>query len=949
MTSKPEEEKKMSKQKDLRIPSKYFDIKTMSKVEYKTLILRAAKTGEEIMRFHNKDSTSDLVLEKELDYSFHCSYARALPSEFFGKKAEGPINEISGGLFMKKEKKDPKGNYNPLKSEIGDQEDSNTSYIIYKNLERKRVIDVGGYKIIENIPKEDMYHIFALRTKNSHYQDNSEDLNEIRKCIARSNFLLRYKSNGLKYQIKQRIKYLTYKSMKQVLRMISHLMGIEELTTTRCIRKLLEMYEEFDKQKLMKAIFARPELLTEIKSLVYKTVISYGLFPSFVEINTMAESSIILAIKRTFSNVVSAPWGSSYHASFSVGNHRYSFINIPDNPSMQNKVNVSLDLRRDFRSSHSKFDYARVKFFDFFPMNSWIEDIAIFIQNTLQYFKDLEEDDGLDLGKLSKIIDYKINVYLDKETFPDKIAHEFNERYKDLFIKDPQKQSLGLHRQRASDISLRGKDLSMAEKAPEFVFQKLTELAADAEIRGYGQFSNNCQTVVSEVVNLFCSTFQELLEPLGVHSLQLAKEDRGFNSKSQRNFTIFSSFFNQNFKTKNTVTKEMVPVKPFSLTHRLSYFGTYSDKATCELLKPSNYEKFKKLLKREIDKHTDFLTDIQNCYKRCIEQFSQILKSPPPDVSPSDEQDARKGFITASSTLSFTSLKSSLTDTANKNQSKTEGEEFSYISNLVYVLYNELFNVRMKIKIGIDKINELAKELKSGHDAKTSKPLKPNDIKKKEKEKNDLRAQIEDMYKRKYWLLLCYHEVCYYYYNSVRLGVLVKFNDTASYIGFLLIKNPDYKFANTSKANESLVLSKVSIVSNSSTRIADEANISKAKQDEPGLEVKKMGINAFNTQEEVIKPNAKEITEKTSNGEQQEKMVAQSDESDAQTQSVIEESDKLKQEDSQPSKEDAQPSKEDAQLSKEDVQPSKEDADPCYELAEDGRERSYFQKREEMI
>ena len=47
----------------------------------------------------------------------------------------------------------------------------------------------------------------------------------------------------------------------------------------------------------------------------------------------------------------------------------------------------------------------------------------------------------------------------------------------------------------------------------EKLLRKFTELIADAEIRGYANFSNNCQTVVSEIVDLFCKNFQVQIHP----------------------------------------------------------------------------------------------------------------------------------------------------------------------------------------------------------------------------------------------------------------------------------------------------------------------------------------------------------------------------------------------------------------------------------------------------
>ena len=87
---------------------------------------------------------------------------------------------------------------------------------------------------------------------------------------------------------------------------------------------------------------------------------------------------------------------------------------------------------------------------------------------------------------------------------------------------------------------------------------------------------------------------------------------------------------------------------------------------------------------------------------------------------------------------------------------------------------------------------------------KSKDALKPKEIKKKTEEKETLSKELEVMYKQKYEVAHCYREVCYYYFNSIRLGLLTKFNDTASYIGFLLIRNPEHGF-NKGNPNESTI------------------------------------------------------------------------------------------------------------------------------------------------
>ena len=826
-------------------PCKYLDLATKQWLDFKNFTLKAASTGEVIMRYTNRETTCKTTIEREIDYDFNASYARVLPTGLLGKQEVEPVmDEISKIPFPFATSPSSK------KGPVQDQEEY-PSLIIFKSLNRKRiVIDKTGFqKKREAIPVGDLYQIFGFKIKSNCYEECFDDLSRIKRKISQANFRLRYHDNGIKHQITQRIKYLTYKSMKQLLRTLAHMVGIpKDKPSCQTISALLELYEEPEIQQKIKSIAQQPAFIEEVKSIVYKSMISHGIFPSYVEINTMAEASVLLWMKKLLSNVVSAPWSSSYHASFSLGNHRYSFIYVPDDKSLQNKVNVSSDLRREFRSSTSKFDYFRLKFFDFFPMNSWVEQIAIFLTKTLSYFKILEEDDGLDFPKSTQTLNYKLGELMSAELFPQKIAEEFHIRYKDLFCKEVKhsKGIFNLGREMLSPQLRREKESvssPLSAKNPEkhydWVFLKLTELIADAEIRGYARFSNNCQTVVSEVVNLFCSNFQELVEPLlDMHTFVLAGNSAGY-TKLQKNFNLYSSFFNQRFDIK---------VKPFALTHRLSYFGTYSDFDTYNLLKPENFERIKQLFQKYVKKPQvdSFLTTIKKSYWTHLEHFvdtmyedkgksgtksKQVINDVSNDgatVLPSKEFYPLKSKsmgqpIEGSNALLIKGPTKSMVSEDNTQtdfpvQKGTAEESFSYLSHLVYILYNHLFTIRKKIKLKRDRVAELEEqlikdrrryseaELLTESTGKTHKPkdtLKAKDKENKLKERDRLRKEIEPLYKEKYDVAMCYKEVCYYYYNSIRLGVLTKFNDTTSYIGFLLIKNPEYGSNKTLEQSES--------------------------------------------------------------------------------------------------------------------------------------------------
>ncbi len=785
---------KQSKGKDFNCS--YLNLKTKSWVDAKTFVLKTEH--EEIFQITNKKSETQERVELPITYNFNATYSRVLPFELTGKiKVK---DGMCGGTVTI-----------PLELPKLRSPRQSTCFIVFKTLE-KLVIRThkDGSKVWEEPSKQDSYHIFSFKFK----EEDIEIFSSIRQKISRANFRLRYHQYGLRFQIEQRIHYLTYKSMKQVLRLIANLMGIPmNLKGNETIKNLFELIEDGSQNRIFKKIVGSSEFMKEIKSVVYKTVCSLGLFPSFVEINTMEEGSFILWIKKALSNAVSAPWGSSHHASFSVGNHRYSFIHIPNNPSQQNKVSVSLDIRRDFRSSQSKFDYFRLQFFDFFPMNSWINDMAGFIRSILSCVQVLQLDDGIGFPNALKVMNYKLSSLMTEDQFPVRIAREFETRYSGLLWKEkPMNQSTS----HMSKDTLRSFAMNKSQTpSVDWVFLKLTNLIADAEMRGYSQFSNNCQTVVSEIVNLFCSNFHQLLEPLIFQSLQMqVSGNSSVIEAMQQNFEAFSSHFNNNLPMK---------ILPFSLIHQLSYFGNYSDEDTCKLLDSKKFEKIRSHFdayykKPEVSK---FLSAVDYSYSNGLNSLREdILKIFDEELGAkwsnsileiqkntklydlNKEGATSKSFLElpkAENPLKLLSILNVSEGTGYKPKEGLNFGQFSFISHLVCILYNELFTIRKKIKINDDQIwdmNEALEALKKSnlkHKIKNTQKL----LESREK----ISKENEELYQKKYLLSQYYREACYYYYNSVRLGVIEKFNDNASCLGYLLIKNPGWE-AETNEEEE---------------------------------------------------------------------------------------------------------------------------------------------------
>lgn len=83
-------------------------------------------------------------------------------------------------------------------------------------------------------------------------------------------------------------------------------------------------------------------------------MISVGLFNAGIELNTMNESGIWLKVKSMFSNSMSAPYGSKHHASFTMGNYRYSFVFVIGDTDRQ-KVTISSEIKRGFSLKNKNF------------------------------------------------------------------------------------------------------------------------------------------------------------------------------------------------------------------------------------------------------------------------------------------------------------------------------------------------------------------------------------------------------------------------------------------------------------------------------------------------------------------------------------------------------------------------------------------------------------------
>ncbi|CAA2990584.1 Hypothetical predicted protein, partial [Olea europaea subsp. europaea] len=494
-----------------------------------------------------------VIISKSISYEYIVYYSKFIPSKI--KEGRSSLNANSNNITLS----------HPQLSEERSPTNSKN------NLDLKCIIVLEDLSLhYDSVLQEDQYILLGFDVHNHQYEEDNLEIKYIRDTIAQIHGKLKYSEGGLVYQVTQRLQNILYKTLKYALCYVAELCNIGSgASVTEKLRALQKNYYEPAFQDYIAIILKDPAFAQEVTSLAYKAMITVGLFPAYVELNTMDEFGLWLKIKNLLTNLVNAPYGSSHHASFSLGNLRYSFVFEPRNKEKQ-RVSITSEIKRGFSLKTHHFEYFRVKFFDFFPMDSWVQGVADRAKGLLHlYFqKVLDMEDTLDMEcSLKEYLRFFVEEQEELSTAPcitNRLAKEFYERYRNEL-----------------DENCNGK-----------LFKVMTRLISDADVRGYGNLSNNCQTVVSEIIAVFSTHLQRFVEPVFDISKIPYMEDIS-PEDLVKDFLKFGSRFNNKFSH----------VAPFPLTHRLSYFDTFSDKDSCEMFFPKNFENIhqhgKKYLQRE--------------------------------------------------------------------------------------------------------------------------------------------------------------------------------------------------------------------------------------------------------------------------------------------------------------------------------------------------------------
>ena len=187
---------------------------------------------------------------------------------------------------------------------------------------------------------------------------------------------VRYSELSLITQVKERLTNIIKKCFKDIVRFLATLSNTPRgFSTAEYLYYLLKK----DPKSLFSGTDA--DLATELENIVYKCIISEGLFPFYCEINTMNTNVVKLALISVIMPDSIVPWSPKFHASFCIGDFHYSF-------TPNNRMNTKKLKERVFNQD---FFYVRIKILDFFPLDAWIKQIArFFLDNLVEIFQKMK-------------------------------------------------------------------------------------------------------------------------------------------------------------------------------------------------------------------------------------------------------------------------------------------------------------------------------------------------------------------------------------------------------------------------------------------------------------------------------------------------------------------------------------------------------------------------------
>ena len=594
----------------------------------------------------------------------------------------------------------------------------------------------------------------------------------------------RYSTAGLFDQMQIRFSKLILKCFKDVLRFLLKIFEVEEQATS--LHTVLYFLQKKLRLQNFRDCRADLNVEMEIQNVVYKCLISEGLFPIFIDLNTMNAGWIDSVKQFVFNKMCSVfftneeilPWSPKFHASITILDRYYSY-------TPNNLMNQRSDKDRFLQEN---LDYYRIKILDFFPLDDWVVKISDFLVNNFDSILDdisiipglnrtlssyncedenLQQESSYEEKMVSSPLDPKkqpfLNTKIQKKTkiknaemwYEYELYKKRKKENKDIINMVVIKKMNSLKESIVDQISKRTETLprSLAsnfmnnysyELLGTSFFDNFCTLIAKTEMKKYAFLKQNCQTIVAEVVHDLHEQFKRYIDIL----LPLKDVLQPSDEKLEKYYLKFPSYF-CNYK----FFKEFGFVEPCFFNARLDYYGIYVDKYLKKKIeKWIKHSQIKSKHNKRIEKiQAEFNKNFQSIFSS--KNRISLLIAPEKQSIPHSHR-------------SF--YENSLNRRASSDYQKKAGEKLELVSDCLSSL---LFNTQIESL-------EIKKKIISYKLHKNGKNTSEGKMKKLNKVKYENRA--------------LHREFSYYYYNAVRLQN--SFNENKnyfSYIGFILIKNPE--------------------------------------------------------------------------------------------------------------------------------------------------------------
>lgn len=658
---------------------------------------------------------------------------------------------------------------------------------------------------------------------------NGNSKEKISLTLAKLYYEVRYSSLSIIQQVRERLEKILLKSFKAIVRYLGNMERYSFLTTAEYLYHLAKknsIYEE------------NVELLLEFENIVYKCLISEGLFPIYCEINTMNTNVIRLALSSILIPDSILPWSPKFHASFSIGDFHYSF-----NPN--NRMNTK---KMDNRTYRSNFFYVRIKILDFFPLDDWTKRIALFFfenlteifsclkkrnENIFEEAEEIPAEPNRDNANTDFLLITQESIDPNKDPLKEPLIKK-NGLLGKFFCKNAQKKKDEADRYGEkvnsfkkiiknellsyfladfpqfdyiiSNISLEFYENYKYELTNTQILWNICKIIARTELRQYETLSNNCQTPVAESLHIIHEKLKQFIEPL--------QEKKDFSIKSKKTQNDYFKFCSKLTRLMN----EDKIIKPTILDCNLDYFGIYADKYLQRYLenikKVTIFENFQKV--------NDKISFSEKNIEVLFENFGHKYRTIFDNMKDNLQGTFSRNLMSIGKNSHDTSNNDILLKNTNSENSFFK-KEFMGERNTFFVNNSSLMpRKQVSLQHGLSRKDDssLKKDLSfnSNLSKKDKSSLKEVSPKKKPKNNEKIyramsyflfmceniiynykikiafsqnQEEKRTLVLKKYELLNLYREFCYYYFNSIRLKNSYKLNkNNISYVGFVLIKDP---------------------------------------------------------------------------------------------------------------------------------------------------------------